>query len=99
MIKNGGNFQGKFITWWQAIKGWSKQFGQNKLVKIKEIAKSNVEMIMNLLTFFIVAQNNKNDMAETGYQSRSSDVILKLSLLFKMRMFIGVQDENVYVYF
>ena len=56
-------------------------------------------MIMNLLTFFIVTQNNKNDMAETGYQSRSSDVILKLSLLFKMRMFIGVQDENVYVYF
>ena len=56
-------------------------------------------MIMNLLTFFIVAQNNQNDMAETGYQSRSSDVILKLSLLFKMRLFIGVQDENVYVYF
>lgn len=54
---------------------------------------------MNLLTFFIVAQNNKNDMVETGYQSRSSDVILKLSLLFKMRMFIGAQDENVYVYF
>lgn len=68
-------------------------------MKIKEIAKSNVEMIMNLLTFFIVAQNNKNDMAETGYQIRSSDVILKLSLLFKMRMFIGFQDENVYVYF